>query len=356
MSITFKQPRVGKLLRWGILMILIVLIAPLIPYAVSASPDNKSSDVYTTKVQNPAIDLWNNVRQRNNEMVGNTQMRNMDAGVLIDNRGQKWREYRMNQLIPYSAYLFGITLVAIAVFWFARGKVMIEGGRSGRKILRFTLNQRTAHWVVAIMFVLLGLTGIVLLYGRFVLIPILGPEGFSFTAQAAKTIHNYIGPAFGVALIIQFILFVRGNGIDLKTDINWLVKGGGLFGKHSVPAGCYNAGEKLWFWIAMFGGVIMIVSGLILDFPIFNQDRPMLEFNYLIHTITAAIVLAVSFGHIFIGTAGMEGAFEAMATGYCDENWAKEHHGIWYENMKSKGKIQTTEEDVSIKDAEQTSS
>jgi len=340
MRTTHHKLKMARVLRWSIFLLLVVLVLPLIPYAVIAASGKSSDDVYANKVQNPAVELWKNVRQRDNAMVGDTQMRNMDAGVLIEKQGQQWREYRMKKLIPYSAYLLGISLLVLAAYYFTHGRVMIAGGRSSHKILRFSLNQRTVHWTVAIMFVLLGLTGIILLYGRFVLIPILGPGGFGVTAQAAKAIHNYIGPAFAVALVIQFVLFIRGNGIDLKTDLTWLLKGGGLFGKQHVAAGCYNAGEKIWFWIAMIGGAILIISGLILDFPMLGSDRPQLEYYYMLHTITAVIVLAVSFGHIFIGTAGMEGAFEAMYTGYCDENWAKEHHNIWYENMKSRGTLQ----------------
>lgn len=341
---TVKQQRLYTMFRWSIIMVLIVLVVPLIPYAFSTSSDKQSREAYEAQVPSPGVELWNDVRQRDRIMVGNTQMRSMDAGVLIDKEGQEWRKYRMTTLIPYSGYLFGLILMAIAVFWFAHGRIMIEGGRSGKKVLRFTLNQRTVHWVVAIMFVLLGLTGIILLYGRFILIPILGLEGFSFTAQVAKTIHDFIGPVFGIALIIQFFLFVKGNSFDLKNDMKWLSTAGGLLGKHPVTADCYNAGEKLWFWIAMIGGATMLISGIILDFPFFNQDRGVLEFNYMIHTVAAVIVLAISFGHIFIGTAGMEGAFEAMATGYCDANWAKEHHGIWYKSMKDKE--DTTEEEI----------
>lgn len=353
MSITVKYQGMGKLVRWGLIMVLVVLIAPLVPYAILEASNKQSSEVYATQVSNPSIELWKDARQRDRKVVASTQMRSTDAGVLINSAGEDWRQYRMNELIPYSGYIFVAILLSIVIFWFVRGRVMIAAGRSGRNIPRFTINQRTAHWVVATTFVLLSLTGLVMLYGRFVLIPLLGPEGFSITAQVAKTIHDFTGPAFGIALIIQFCLFVRDNGFKLDVDLAWLKKGGGLFGKHA-SAGCYNAGEKIWFWIAMLGGGVIIYSGIMLDFPFFNQDRLALEFNHFLHTISAVIVLAVAFGHIYMGTAAMEGTFESMATGYCDENWAKEHHDLWYENMKSEGKVEKVEAGSSLKSSEQT--
>lgn len=351
MSITARKKKTGRYMAWSILLLLVVLVLPLIPYATSASNGKEPN-----KVQSPAVELWNNVRQRDGVFSGTTQMRSMDAGVLISKQGQEWREYRMTKLIPYSSYIFGAILIAIAAYFLLQGRIRITKGRSGKKILRFTINQRTAHWLVAIMFVLLAITGMILLYGRFVLIPLLGPEGFGVTGQIAKTIHDYVGPVFGIALIIQFILFVRGNIFEPKTDLPWLLKGGGMLGKQHAPAGCYNAGEKIWFWVAMTGGAVMLVSGIILDFPFFDQDRSMLELNYMIHTIAAVIVVAMSFGHIYLGSVGMEGAFEAMKTGYCDENWAKEHHEIWYENIKNEpGRKQAVEDVSGMKSSEQAS-
>lgn len=330
-----KISRARKVLYFIILSVFFVVTAPLIPYAIDAQAVGvKSSESdNVVGVPSPAISLWNDVRQRDAKTEGSTQVQGTDSGVLISEYGEQWRQYRMNLLIPVSAVILSSTLLAIVLFRLWRGKILIEAGRSGKKILRFTLNQRTAHWLSAIMFVFLGLTGMILLYGRFVLIPVLGAEGFSATAVVAKAIHDYIGPAFAVVLIVQFFLFIRGNAFRWKEDVAWLSKLGGLFTRKHVNAGCYNAGEKVWFWLAMTGSAVLIVSGFILDFPIFDQGRQTLELFHVIHTSAAAVVLAVSFGHIYMGTIAVEGAFEAMATGYCDENWAKEHHDLWYANM-----------------------
>lgn len=334
-----KISRIRKAFYFSVLSLLFIVTVPLIPYIIDAQAEDVKANQADKVVAlpNPAIDLWNNVRQRNAKIEGSTQVKSTDSGVLISESGERWRQYRMNLLIPVSAVVLSVTLLAIISFRIRRGKILIQAGRSGKKMPRFTLNQRTAHWLSATMFVLLGLTGMVLLYGRFVLIPLLGAEGFSATAVVAKAIHDYIGPAFAFVLIAQFFLFIKGNAIRWKEDLNWFRNGGGLMGKHA-SAGCYNAGEKAWFWIAMLGGAVIIISGFILDFPVFEQSRQTMELFHVIHTISAAAILAASFGHIYMGTIAMEGAFEAMATGYCDENWAKEHHDLWYKNMVAEDK------------------
>ena len=242
----------------------------------------------------------------------------------------------MEQLIPIAGVAMIAALIGVLIFRLLRGRIRLQAGRAGIKILRFTLNQRVAHWATAILFVILALTGLILMFGRKLLIPIFGNDTFGNIASVAKILHDYLGPAFGVALIFLFILFVRENIPSLKNDINWLMKGGGLFGGH-VSADRYNAGEKGWFWIAALVGGAIVVSGMVLDFPIFGQTRETMEFFHIIHSIAAAIMILASFGHIYMGTAGVEATFEVMQTGYCDANWAKEHHDLWYEKVKDSG-------------------
>ncbi len=311
-------------------------------------------------VPNPATDLWRNVRNRAGEefqpidrnsspkdllsgLWGEMRGKTQDSGgaigtELINSKGELWRNYRMNQLAPFAGYLLGGMVLFILAFFLIRGRLKVTGGNSGLKILRFTMSQRTVHWIVAITFLTLGLSGIILVLGRELLIPLLGAKGFSMLATVTRTVHNYTGPIFGVALLIQFVLFVRGNFPAFKVDFKWLLKGGGMFGGH-VSSNCYNAGEKIWFWIAMLGGLLVVATGLVLDFPIFGQDRATMGFMHILHSISAVLILAVSFGHIYMATAGTENTFGNMKTGYCDANWAKEHHDLWYEKMKSAGKI-----------------
>ncbi|MBL4711718.1 MAG: formate dehydrogenase subunit gamma [Gammaproteobacteria bacterium] len=322
--------------RSGIIrrLVLFVMMAMILSFTVVIPAEAESSGeiVKTSAVPNPGTELWREVRQRGGPVVGVTQVSGVDAGTLVNVSGENWRQFRVEQIIPYSGYLLGLTLLLLIVFRLIRGEVKIESGRSGHKIFRFSLNQRTIHWVVASLFVILGLTGIIQLLGRTLLIPVMGNSAFSGIASFGKLLHDYLGPVFAIALIFMLVSFIKGNFYKLK-DINWFLNGGGMLGKHA-SAGRYNAGEKSWFWLAMLGGAVIIVSGLILDFPIFDQSRDTMEFYLVIHGIASIAVLAAAFGHIYMGTVAMEGALESMTTGYCDANWAKEHHDEWYEEVK----------------------
>lgn len=297
-------------------------------------PDANDPGVRNVPPQALARDLWTQVTAAQRDIAGSTQVRGPDAGVLINTQGEQWRHFRIAQLVPLAGYLLGGVLVLIALFRLIRGRIPIQAGWSHLRIRRFSNWQRLVHWTVASTFVILGLTGCVLLFGRFVIIPVTGNEPFSYLAIASKRIHDFVGPVFGVALVIQFVLFVRGNGPRIKEDLLWILKGGGLLGAHA-SSHRYNAGEKAWFWLAMLGGVVVVASGLLLDFPIFGQDRADMTFAHVIHSVSAVLILAASFGHIYMGTIAMEGAFESMATGYCDANWAREHHDLWYEEVAS---------------------
>ncbi len=282
---------------------------------------------------NPGAELWREVRQRDGEVEGISQVKSPGANVLVNVSGQSWREYRMEELVPTAGTAIFIVLLLIVIFRMLRGRILLSEGRSGLKILRFTGSQRAAHWTTAILFVVLGLTGLILLLGRKFLIPLFGAEGFSNIAVASKFLHDYLGPVFMLALTWLFILFVRDNIPSPRLDLQWLLKGGGLFGKHA-SSDRYNAGEKLWFWLATIVGLAVIISGLVLDFPIFGQTRATMEFYHWVHSVSAIILIVVSFGHIYMGTAALEATFEVMKTGYCDANWAKEHHDLWYEKVK----------------------
>lgn len=300
-------------------------------------------------IASPGVELWKAVRQRNGENLGRSQIKNKDSATLINSAGESWRQLRVNQIIPYSNILLLMTILIIAAFRLIRGKIKIEAGRSGKKILRFTYHQRVVHWVTAILFVLLAFTGTVILLGRTLLLPYLGSDVFGALAAFSKTVHDYTGPIFSIAMVFMFFSYVKGNFFKLK-DMEWFKNGGGMFGKHA-SAGRYNAGEKSWFWVLFIGGLVIILSGLVLDFPIFNLDRSGLSLAQIIHVIAAVLLLAASLGHVFMGTIAMEGAYETMTTGYCDENWAKEHHDEWYaEHIND-----VTENPQDVKEANSTS-
>lgn len=328
-----KSARMRKAFYLGILSLLIVVAAPLVPYAFDALAvdvkQNKEDKVVA--LQSPAINLWNSVRQRDGEIKGSSQVKSVDSGVLINKTGEDWRRFRLEILVPYGAFLMAGILGAIILYYLVRGKMLIPGGPAGKRIPRFTLNQRTAHWFTAGVFWLLAVTGLILLYGKFVLIPVLGAEGFAVTAAACKEMHNLFGPLFLLAVLAMLILFVKHNFYNL-VDLKWFARGGGMFGGH-VSAGRFNAGEKTWFWLVMIFGIALGISGLILEFAIFGQGREVMALSHMFHGISALVLISISFGHIFLGTAGVEGTLDSMTTGSVDAAWAKAHHDLWYVEM-----------------------
>ncbi len=342
-----KSGRMRKALYFSLLSLFIVVALPLLPYAFDAQAVDVKQDKADKVValQSPAINLWNNVRQRTGVVEGSSQVKSVDSGILINKTGEDWRRYRIETLVPYGAYLMGGILGAIILFYLLRGKTLLPGGRSGKRIPRFTLNQRTAHWFTAGIFWLLAITGLILLYGKYVLIPLLGAEGFSITAAACKEMHNLFGPLFLLAVLAMLVLLVKDNFYNL-VDLKWFAKGGGMFGGH-VSAGRFNAGEKTWFWLVIIFGLSLSISGLILDFPVFGQGREIMAISHLFHSVSALVLISISFGHIYLGTVGVEGTLESMTTGSVDATWAKAHHDHWYEQMTAGGeKVESVDKSI----------
>ena len=261
-------------------------------------------------------------------------------GSRLASAGESWRQVRNNIIIPYGAALLLIAVGAMALFYFAKGTIELHGQETGRKIERFTPFERSAHWANAIAFVTLAISGIVIAYGKYFLLPIMGGTLFGWLSFALKNVHNFAGPLFAVSLVVVFITFVKDN-LPSKDDVVWLLKGGGLFSGTEVPSHRFNAGEKVVFWGGvLLLGAIVVGSGLVLDMllPGLIYERGTMQIASMIHGVAALFMMAMFIGHIYMGTIGMRGAYKAMREGYVDETWAKEHHELWYDDVKS-GKI-----------------
>lgn len=263
-------------------------------------------------------------------------------GSRLTNAGEAWRQVRNNWLIPYGGALLLIVLGAIALFYVSKGTIKQHGADTGRKIERFTPFERSAHWANAIAFVILGVSGIVMAFGKFFLLPVMGLTLFGWLSYALKNLHNFAGPVFAVSLVIIFVTFVRDN-MPSKGDLMWLLKGGGLLSGKEIPSHRFNAGEKLVFWGGVFFlGLIVVGSGFVLDkivpYPGPLYERDTMQIAHMIHVVATVLMMAMFIGHIYIGTLGMQGAYQGMKTGYVDETWAREHHEHWYDDIKA-GKI-----------------
>ncbi|MCC7328176.1 MAG: formate dehydrogenase subunit gamma [Burkholderiales bacterium] len=275
--------------------------------------------------------VWSAVRSGEPQITG---VRGRETNVLIQPEGQTWRAARV-PLAAVGGFLFALTLVAIAVFYVWRGPISLKSPPTGRMIERFTLVERAVHWGVAITFVTLALTGLVVTFGKAVLLPLIGYTLFSWLATLSKWLHNFVGLVLVVLLPIMIVMFLRTN-LFRAYDWTWLKKAGGMFSRTHVPAGKANAGQKLLFWLMVVAsGITLCVTGLILDFPNFDQTRQTMQITNIVHMVAAMVGTILVAGHIYLGTIGMRGALDAMRTGYVDETWAKEHHEYWYNEVKS---------------------
>ncbi|VTU20733.1 Formate dehydrogenase-O subunit gamma [Variovorax sp. PBL-H6] len=261
-------------------------------------------------------------------------------GSRLTNAGEAWRQVRNEWIIPYGAAFLFVVLLAIAIYYFTHGPIREHGAPTGRKIERFTPFERATHWSNAIAFVVLAVSGLVMAFGQFFLLPIIGASLFGGLTYALKTLHNFVGPLFVVSLVLMFFTFVRDN-LPSMADLKWMAKLGGLFGSHEPPSHRFNAGEKLVFWGGVLVlGAIIAGSGLFLDklLPGFVYTRGEMQVAHMIHAVSTILMMAMILGHIYIGTIGMTGAYDAMRHGYVDETWAREHHAYWYDDIVA-GKI-----------------
>lgn len=274
-----------------------------------------------------------------------------EAGVLIQsqvnypgapptNAGEAWRQVRNNYIIPYGGALILIALGAIAVFYWRKGSIAQHGADTGRAIERFTPFERSAHWANAIAFSILAISGLVMAFGKFTIQPVIGGALFGAFTYILKNLHNFAGPVFAVSLVVVIFTFVKDN-LPRKGDLNWLLRGGGLLSGNEPTSHRFNAGEKIIFWLGVFAfGLVVVASGLVLDklVPGLLYERSTMQVANMVHGVATMGMMALFMGHIYLGTIGMQGAYQGMRTGYVDETWAKEHHGEWLDDIKA-GKI-----------------
>jgi len=298
-------------------------------------------------------DFWRQVRQG---AQGQVTIPNARAGVLIQSEGDNWRAARNGPVSTWGAWALLGAVILVAAFFAIRGRIRIHDGPAGVTIERFKAVERFAHWLMAGSFVILGLTGLNILYGRYVLKPVIGVDAFAAITLFGKYAHNYLSFAFMAGLALAFVLWVVHN-LPHRSDAMWLLKGGGIIGSAHPPARKFNAGQKILFWLVMLGGLSISLSGIALMFPfefalfaktfaalnVFGLELPTnltamqeMQLSQLWHTVVAVFLIAVIVAHIYIGSLGMEGAFDAMGSGQVDLNWAREHHSLWVEEVEER--------------------
>jgi formate dehydrogenase subunit gamma len=269
--------------------------------------------------------------QQLNKIEGRGSIPDVKSYVLEHPAGREWREFHGVTLKWIGGIaIFGM-LALLTIYYLWRGTLPIAEGRSGRAILRFNVFERFVHWLTAVSFVILGITGLNITFGRSLILPWLGAEAFSTWAEWAKFSHNYVSFAFTIGVVLMFLIWIANN-IPTRADLEWFKGGGGMFGGKEPPAYKFNGGEKLIFWISMIGGGLVIVTGFVLLFPFYGTSVSGMELAQIIHSVVAVLYISAMFTHIYMGTIGVEGAFEAMVDGTVDVNWAKERHSLWHED------------------------
>ena len=246
--------------------------------------------------------------------------------------GRDWRRLHNDQVRYGGSWMLFGTLFALAFFLLVRGRVRVDEGFSGEELPRFNPVERANHWMTATSFVLMGLTGLVLIYGKPLLIPLIGESAFGDVALWSAWLHMSFAIPFVLGILIMIALWLMQN-LPTWVDWEWLKRGGGIVGHDHPPAYKFNAGQKAIFWIVTLGGLLMLASGLSLMFPFFWFGYLGMQSAQTVHAVLALCLIAAIFGHIYIGTIGMEGAFDAMWRGVVDRNWAKEHHSLWYKKI-----------------------
>jgi formate dehydrogenase subunit gamma len=343
-TIPVKQRSLLSLSVFLSLFIALYLALAAIP-AWAGVPNNRAEPAYAeeqtimqaqqdSRVPDPGLDSKDSGRVHiDRHYLG--QYGNREGDVILQRGGNTWRVLRNGPLATISGTILVLALIAIFLVWRLIGPARVEGAESGPGVRRFTGWERHLHWATAISFITLAVTGLVILFGKKLLLPLLGHEVFSFIAYIFKYLHNFVGPLFIVCSVLMFFTFLRRN-VFRRIDWLWIKRAGGLIGKGHVPAGFFNAGEKSWFWLGVtLLGVVMSISGLLLDFIGFGQTRYMLQVANYLHLVGATLYIVAAMGHIYIGTWGTPGTYRGMRHGEVTEDWARAHHAVWYDEVKA---------------------
>jgi formate dehydrogenase subunit gamma len=320
-------PLLARLGRVALLCLTLVLIAAVPVVAQQPASINPTASAVTEEQL---------LRQLNPTVAGRITIPDEKAGILIQPAGRDWRSFhQVTQAWIGAIAILGMGSV-IAVFYFVRGRIRIGAGPSGTRILRFNSFERFVHWMTAGCFIILGITGLNITFGKTLILPILGYDAFAFISQMGKYAHNFLAFPFMLGVVLMLVIWVKDN-IPTSADLAWFKAGGGLVGSAHPPAKKFNGGQKLIFWSVIIGGVALSVSGVILLFPFAGTTIADMQLAQMVHGAVSLVLVGVMIAHIYIGSVGMEGAFDAMSSGEVDLNWAKEHHSLWVAEVGAKG-------------------
>ena len=327
------MPKLTARLRFIVgAMALALIVAVAAP--ATAQQRNPDSSVNPTASSVREDQLLNEL----DRISGRCTIPDQKACTIEQPAGRDWRHFHEVTLRWIGAISILGMLALLVIFYLVRGMVRLESGRSGRVLVRFSAFERLVHWMTAACFILLAISGLNITFGRPLLLPLIGPDAFTAWSQWAKYAHNYLSFPFTLGVFTIFLMWIAWN-IPNRVDVEWLKRGGGIVGHDHPPADRFNAGQKMIYWIVVLGGTAVAVSGYILMFPFYGTNIADMQVAQIVHGVAALLFVAVMLGHIYIGTIGMEGAFEGMWDGTVDVNWAKEHHRVWLEKETVEGHV-----------------
>lgn len=282
-----------------------------------------------------------NALQGGQAIGGRVSIPDQAAANLIKPAGPDWRARHQGTMFWLTVGASLSVLAVLVIYYLVRGPMRVESGWSGVGILRFSGVERFAHWLTATSFIVLALSGLNLVIGRYVLLPLIGPDSFAWVTQMGKLGHNYLAWPFMLGLVLMFLVWARDN-LPQKGDGVWLGAAGGMLGGDHPPAHRFNAGQKIIFWVVILGGAALSATGVLLLFPALGGDYANWQLSQVLHGAIAAVMVAIILAHIYLGSIGMEGAFHAMAEGEVDLSWAREHHAYWVQELAEKGRVAPT--------------
>ena len=309
----------------GALVFALVIVSAL-PASAQRNPDGSVNPTASAVKEQQLL----NALGTGGSVSGRVSIPDQKSGNLIHPAGRDWRHFHEVTLRWIGAIAVLGMLIVLVAFYLMRGQVKLESGFSGRRIVRFNGFERFVHWMTATCFIILAISGLNITFGKPLLMPLIGEPAFAGWSQWAKYAHNYLSFPFTIGVVLIFLMWIAGN-IPNKVDVEWLKRGGGIVGHDHPPAYRFNGGQKMIYWIVVIGGTAVAASGYLLMFPFYVTGIEGMQLAQTVHAIIAVLFVAAMLGHIYIGTIGMEGAFEAMGEGTVDVNWAKEHHRLWLE-------------------------
>jgi formate dehydrogenase subunit gamma len=327
------MPKLSARLRFIVsAMALALIVAVAAPaFAQQRNPDNSVNPTASSVREDQLLNELNRIS-------GRCTIPDQKACTIEQPAGRDWRHFHEVTLRWIGAISILGMLALLVIFYLVRGMVRLEAGRSGRVLVRFSTFERLVHWMTAACFILLAISGLNITFGRPLLLPLIGPDAFTAWSQWAKYAHNYLSFPFTLGVFAIFLMWIAWN-IPNRVDVEWLKRGGGIVGHDHPPADRFNAGQKMIYWIVVLGGTAVAVSGYILMFPFYGTNIADMQVAQIVHGVAALLFVAVMLAHIYIGTIGMEGAFEGMWDGTVDVNWAKEHHRVWLEKEIVEGHV-----------------